>query len=193
MSWKALTVCGLALVLSACTLGGARAGQASPNAGWAVTTSPNGAIEVAHPGQWRLLESGDGMLSFQWEKGCVLDLRLAVASRPAGESQSEVLDGMLEEAQDRYEATGGEVEAMGREVWLGQNFIWHELHYVARAGKDCPECRSGYTIELLALPNEAESLRATFVCPGSDPPDEATQQLLTDVINTVVLVSSGAT
>lgn len=194
MNWRfLLPVLGLLLALSGCSLNRDGDGQAALNGGWTISSSADGSLELAHPSGWRLVERGERALSLEWEGGYLLEIRLVVASRPTGQSQAEVLNGMLAAAEEQYRDAGGQIEPAGRRVWLGQSFIWHEVHYVARAGDACRECQSGYVVELLAFPNEAESLYARFVCPSFDPPGEEVEQLLLDVINTVALEPPGST
>lgn len=190
MNWRfLLAVSGLLLALSGCSVNRGGDGQAALDGGWTVSSSADGSLELAHPSNWRVVERGERGLGLQWEQGYRLEIHLVVASRPAGQSQAEVLDGMLAAAEEQYREAGGQIEPAGRRVWLGQSFIWHEVHYVARASDACQECLSGYVVELLAFPNEAESLHARFVCPTFDAPAEEVEQLLLDVINTVALES----
>lgn len=167
-------------------------GTSSPS-GWQVSKSGDGLLEVAHPSDWRPAgEAADG-ISLEVEDGCSLRLDLVPDGKPEGLSQAQILETMESAAIAGNSDDRRNLEFVGRRVWLGQSFIWHEVHYVVSWKQSCDDCRPEYVISLLAFPSQAESLRARFSCPGSDPPSEDIEQLLLDVVNTASVVSTGTT
>jgi len=189
---RRLLLFGLALALCGCSLrAGSRAGG-SDGVPWTVSLSQDGAVEVAHPEDWRVQEVGHSKLSLITPEGCRLHLVWSERPQPEGLTQADVLDGMHAAAELSCFRAGLECEDTGRRVWMGDGLIWHEIHYRGTPALVCERCRPSYTIELLAYPQGAGRLSASFVCPGVDGLQPEQEQLLLDILNTLVLSRVGA-
>lgn len=178
---------GLALTLSACALWPTEKDGRSDRADWTVSRSEDETVELAHPADWKLQEAGAGKLSLAAPDGCRLFLVLSSRPRPEGFNQAEVLDNMQSAAELSCFRDGLEFEAVGRRVWMGEELIWHEVHYRGTPRASCDDCTARYSIEMLSFPQESGRLSASYVCPGVDPLDPDQEQLLLDILNTLVL------
>lgn len=193
MVHKRLTVLSLALLLSACSLGsGGRSGQPTA-ANWTVSSSRDGAIEMAHPADWQVAESAEGKLGLVSADGCHLLLVMSPRPKPEGLSQADLLDTMLSAAELGCFRDGLEFESTGRRVWLGESLVWHEIHYRGQPRPSCPGCVARYSIEMLAFPEDLPGrVAASLSCPGTEPPSADREQLLLDMLNTLALSVVGS-
>lgn len=190
---RRLTLLGLALLVSACSLrSGGRAGDADAVV-WTVTSSRDGAIELAHPADWQVAESSEGKLGLVSPDGCHLLLVMSPRPKPEGLTQPELLESMLSAAELACLRDGLEFEPTGRRVWMGESLLWHEVHYRGQPRPSCDQCTARYSIEMLAFPVDVPGrVAALLSCPGVEPPAPETEQLLLDMLNTVALSIVGS-
>ncbi len=193
MVHKRAVLLALALLLSACGLrSGGRAAETQAVA-WLVSSSRDGAIELAHPADWQLAEAAEGKLGLVSADGCRLLLLMSPGAKPEGQTQPEVLEDMLSTAEFACFRDGLEFEPTGRRVWMGESLVWHEVHYRGQPRPGCSNCTSRYSVEMLAFPEDPPGrLSVSLSCPGVDPPTPETVQLLLDMLNTLALSVVGS-
>ena len=173
----------LLLALAACrpTLFGRTSGGSASSV-WRTYATGDGALSVSYPGTWKIVGTRPQSVAFNAGKG--VDVRVALESEgsEAGQSQEQVLAGMLSQAEDAYAKAGRRVEVRGRQAWLGQGYVWHELHYLAMpsdGGKPL------YCIDLLAFPPSGGRLTIHFETPTSTPPGDETLKALNRLAKSV--------
>lgn len=186
--WKGkkqlLWLLAVLLVVTSCRLdlGERSAGASGSGASgdWLALSSKDEELAISAPRNWRVSEQAGSAISLKAVGGCTLDIELAPESKKAGLSQTDVLGLMLDKALAEQTGRGQEIEAVGKRVWMGQHYIWHELHYIVSGGG-----RASYYIDFVAYPNNNETLKARYICPGKNPPEEEEADLLQGVIDTV--------
>ncbi|MGQ9555628.1 MAG: hypothetical protein ACUVWR_16125 [Anaerolineae bacterium] len=186
--WKGkkqlLWLLAVLLVVTSCKLNWGRDSASTSRSGasgdWLTVSSEDGQLAISVPGDWRVSERAGSAINLKAVGGCTLDIELAPESKKAGLSQTDVLGLMLDKAVAEQTGKGQEIETVGRRVWMGQHYIWHELHYIVSGGG-----RASYYIDFVAYPNNNEALKARYICPGKNPPEEEEAALLQGVIDTV--------
>jgi len=189
---RRLLLLGLALAVCGCTARASGRASRSGSTPWTVSLSRDGAVEVAHPEDWRLQDVGPSKLSLTAPDGCRLHLVFSERPQPEGLTQADVLDVMHEAAELSCFRDGLEFEPTGRRVWMGDELIWHEMHYRGTPVPTCEHCAARYSVEMMAFPAGAGRLAASFVCPSLEAPEPEQLQLLLDILNNLVLSRVGA-
>jgi hypothetical protein len=158
--------------------------------GWRTVVGAGGRIVLSAPSAWQAQES-QSELGLTTPEGCSLALWPEPIGGLAGLSQTKTLDYMLASAQQDHERQGLSIEVIGKRVWLGESYIWHEVQYVARPPGDCAGCGPSYSIDLAAKVTDEQVIAGRYTCPGDQPPSEEAAQLLQQVIDTVRLGGNG--
>lgn len=86
---------------------------------------------------------------------------------------------MQQEEEHYFEQQGGRLELLGKQVWLGRHYIWHELHYRVTCDPRRSRCTDSVCVAFLAPLGSTEEIRARFTCPNSfSLPEEVHAQLV---------------
>lgn len=191
---RGLCVVLAALLLSACRIGFGRGdGDAAGDGSWQVFSTRDGLLVVATPRTWSAQPLSANGLTLKTDSGRTIEIEHVDNGHLGGASQAQVLDGMLAAASEAHAREGRTVEEAGRRVWMGEHYIWHELHYITTWDSPCRGCQDGYAIDLLALPTPEDAVVVRYRGPEADPPTEEEQQTVLDVVNTISYGAVGTT
>ena len=175
----------LALLLSACGLrSGGRVAETQAVA-WLVSSSRDGAIELAHPptGSSPRRPRKLGLVS---PTGAVSVADVPRRSRKAKPSPSPRTCSTAEFACSRRSG----FEPTGRRVWMGESLVWHGSP--GPTPPRCSNCTSRYSVEMLAFPEPARPAVGVALLPRRRSSDLETVQLLLDMLNTLALSVVGS-
>jgi len=184
------------LTLTACTpslpQGASRAQNGASEAKWQGFGSDGALLEISYPAEWTLEnERADGV-SLRTPSDCSLRLERLASDARASLSQSQLLDRMLREEEQYYAQEEQKIELVGKRVWLGQHYIWHEIHHTVTWQEPCHNCLDAYCVDFLAFASEDESLALRFLCPGVSSLSEEAETQLLQAVDSVIL-STGRT
>ena len=178
------------LVVTSCRLelGKGSSSVAGSGAGgdWLALSSSDDLLSISVPTDWKVVEQPDGAISLKAAASCTLEVVLVADGKRADLSQADVLALMLDKAVAESSQEGREIEIVGKRVWLGQHYIWHEVHYVVSG-----QARTDYYIDSIAYPSSSKTLEARSRCPGEAPPSDEQSQLLQSIMDTVEAHTSG--
>lgn len=185
----------LALVCLAACNGdspGASSGAAEANT-WRSSRSSDGMLTVSAPSDWALTDDSGSRVVFSLPGGASLEIVRTTSGSMDGLTQPEILEGMLAAATAEFAEENQTIEEVGRRVWLGENYIWHEIQYIGSPTSKCDGCRPALYIDFLALPEHGGLITGRYTGPDTQTLSEEEEAALTAVIDSAVARNPGTT
>ena len=170
-----------AVCLASCW-GGPRSAAQQPRS---PTAPRERALQVTFPSGWKLRQESPRKLLLTAPSGCSL-LLVVVPAQGEALSQRETLELMQQEEEHYFEQQGGRLELLGKQVWLGRHYIWHELHYRVTCDPRRAHCTDSVCLAFLAPLDTMEQIRARFTCPNSFSLPEEVHAQAVQVVDSVL-------
>jgi len=157
------------------------------------STSRDGMLTIVAPSSWALTDDTGSGVVLSIPGGGSLEVMRISSGDMNGLTQPEILEGMLKEATTEFEAKEQTIEEVGRRVWLGKNYIWHEIQYIASPTGACGDCRPAFYIDFLAIPDGGGLIRGRYTGADAQTLDEDEEAALTAVIDSITVRTPAST
>jgi hypothetical protein len=181
------------LVLAACGSAGKAASGVTEEDSWRSSSSSDGMLTVGAPGAWVLTDDAGSGVALATPDGGTFAAEYSEAGGKGSRTQPQILEGMLADATAEFGARSETIEEVGRRVWMGENYIWHEIQYVANPTGECSGCRPAFYVDFLAYPDSGGAVSGRFTSAGAQPLDDEAAANLTKVIDSISVRTPGTT
>lgn len=157
------------------------------------SSSSDGMLTVGAPGDWALTDDAGSGVVLATPDGGALEVEHFASGDKSGLTQPQILEEMLTQATAEFAGENQTIEEVGRRVWLGESYIWHEIQYIGSPTGECDGCRPAYYVDFLAFPEAGGLLRGRFTGSDAKPLDETAEETLTEVIDSILVRMPGTT
>ncbi|MHB0876320.1 MAG: hypothetical protein ACYC5O_09785 [Anaerolineae bacterium] len=181
------------LCLAACGSTGQAASGVTQEDTWRSSSSGDGMLTVSAPGDWALTEDQGATVVLTTPQGGTLSLERSALGSKGGLTQPQILEGMLSEVTAEFADRNQTIEEVGRRVWMGEHYIWHEIQYIANPTGECDDCRPAFYVDILAFPETGGVVRGRFMSADAQPLGEEAEALLSRVIDSITVRAPGTT
>lgn len=181
------------LALAACGSGPKASSGVTQEDSWRSSSSSDGMLSLQSPGTWALSDDAGSGVALSTPEGGTFAVSYTSTGGKEGRTQPQILEGMLTQVSSEFTAKNETIEEVGRRVWMGESYIWHEIQYVANPTGECGNCRPAFYVDFLAFPDAGGRIGGRFTSAGAQPLDDTAAEELTKVIDSIVVRAPGTT